>query len=130
MNLFEGFNPTKKHNLETEFMPDQNDLDFLQRMIDAKRESQVTKKDMERVEELEDGLNEIVEYNIELYDKYDCEDNDYRLITIPTHIDKMIKDAQDSLGAIFSGGVRNYKKSVMLERIEEQPFGTPQAREQ
>jgi len=122
MGIFEGFNLFKKRNLESEYMPDSKDIDFLNKVVKFNKKKDLSTENLDRLAEIEGNVNEILEYNSNIYDEFDCKDDDYRLIRLPDTITDLLKEAQDSVGVLIEGGVRNYRKKMIVEGMSRSPF--------
>lgn len=125
MALFEGYNPISKRNLEDRFMPTSEDLDFLHKLKVYNKKAEISPDNLDRLAEIEEGVDRILAYNSELIDEFKCRDNDYRLIQINEGIIDAINDAHRNLGILTSGGINAYRKDKIKEALTKSPFHNP-----
>lgn len=117
LNLFGNYNMFA-HKRAKECIPTYEDICFLEELANLSRRSKVTSEQESKLEELEERLAEINDYNESLDD---VKDNDYRFIELSKEFQKAYRDAKEALGIIYAGGVTAYKK----ERIKEGLINSP-----
>lgn len=122
MALFEGYNPISKKNLTDRFMPTDDDLDFLFKLKNYNKKKEISEENLDRLAEIENGVDRIISYNNELIDKFKCRDDDYRLIDLSEVVLDAINDTQKNLGILTSGGINAYRKDKIKEGLERSPF--------
>jgi len=115
MSIFGDHNPFQKRNIETRDMPSPSDLLFLEDVIKFTKKKQITSEVLERIEEISDGLDVAINYNVELDTK---DENDYRLVNISPITLNNLSKAKDQIGILTTGSVAKFKKERLKEILQ------------
>jgi hypothetical protein len=115
--IFGGnFNPHKKRNLEMECLPDNSDRDFLFEVSNFKNKKLVTEKVLERINEIEDGIQQILDFNSEL------EKDEINQIKLDAWILDELWKAKNNIGVLTHGGVTSWNKEKLKDLLEHSPI--------